>query len=255
VAAECNGHPQICELLTLLAAQHQNRCKEAGITAPDAVVNAMAVGLVEQVWRNGPVEDIHSSRRGPSDAGMFAESTDLQVQAVHALTSAHRAQGLITFEHHLLDRDRRWAGTGGRNLRDLGYGHLGDYARQVRKSTNAMLGLAADHTCVDNPLEVYLVHSALTTGLDHKGMPRWPVIVDRIEKLLENSDHPAWRDDTRGAEAVAQMPPEIESIDRLKATLLDRPSRLSDEVLAWLSKYFLYCAAPPYDSSWGIAEE
>ena len=108
-----------------------------------------------------------------------------------------------------------------------------------------MLNLA-DHTNVDDPLELYLVNRALTMGRDHKGMPEWTVVVDRIATLLEAPQHPAWHDDLRGGEARAHMPPAIVSIDALKATLLNRPSDLSDDVLAWLSDYFLYCAAPPY---------
>lgn len=76
------------------------RCEEADLTGPDAIVQAMAVGLVIEVWRNGPVEDMHSSRRGPSDAAMFAESTALQDEAVKALTAKHRDFGLIDFERH-----------------------------------------------------------------------------------------------------------------------------------------------------------
>jgi hypothetical protein len=41
----------------------------------------MAVGLVIDVWRHGPVEDMHCGKRGPDDAAMFAESTSLHEQA------------------------------------------------------------------------------------------------------------------------------------------------------------------------------
>lgn len=253
MTAGCNGTPQNCELLTALAALNRDRCTESGLTDPDAVVSAMAVGLVEELWRNGPVEAIHSSRHGPNDAAMFAESTALHTEAIHALASPQRAAGLLDFERHLLDRERPWAG---RTLRDLGYGHLGDYARHVKDRTNTMLGLVNNHTCVDDPLEVYLVNRALTFGRDHKGMPGWQIIVDRIGTLLQEPDHPAWRDDTRGADAIAQMPTEIVSIDILRAALLDRPSNLSDEVLAWLSEYFLYSAAPPYSThNWNNPDE
>ncbi|MGW4339164.1 hypothetical protein ACWEK5_41155 [Rhodococcus koreensis] len=245
MATDCTGNPHNCQLLIAVTSLHRDRCGESGITDPNAVVNAMAVGLVEEIWRNGPVEGMHSGRRGPSDAAMFAESTDLQVQAVHALRSPSREQGLLTFEQHLLDRNRPWAGTGGRNLRDLGYGYLGDYARHIKSRTNTMLNLNA-HSCVDDPLEVYLVNRALTMGHDHKGMPAWAIIVDRIGTLLESPHHPAWHDDLRGEEARTHMPPDIVSVEALKATLLDQPSDLSDDVLSWLSDYFLYSAAPPY---------
>lgn len=121
-ALVCGGVPSNCELLTSLNDRHVQRCEEAGISGSEAVVSAMAVGLVIEVWRNGPVEDMHSSRRGPGDAAMFAESTSLHDRALEALTAADRAFGLLDFEEHLLDRERLWAGTGGRSLKDLGHG-------------------------------------------------------------------------------------------------------------------------------------
>ena len=109
----------------------------AGISGPKAALSAMAVGLVIDVWRNGPVEDMHSATRGPSDAGMLAESTSLHDQAAKALTVEDRPIGLLDFEDYLLDRGRPWAGTGGKTLKDLGYGFLGQYRRlpRVMKST------------------------------------------------------------------------------------------------------------------------
>lgn len=205
----------------------------------------MAVGLVIEVWRNSPVEDMHASRRGPSDAAMFAESTALHNKALVALTTANRDEGLIDFEEHLLDRTRPWAGTGGRTLKDLGYGYLGQYRRHVKDRTNALMGLD-DHTCVNDALEGYLVNRALTYGRFHKGMPGWCMIVERIGVLLAHPDHAAWRDRSRGAQALAEMPPCVQSIDQLTATLLSAPSTLPVETLEWLSDHFLYCAAPPY---------
>jgi hypothetical protein len=86
------------------------------------VLSAMAVSLVIDVWRNGPTEDMHCGRRGPSDAAMFAESTSPHYQAVKTLAAGDRPIGLLEFEDHLLDRERSWAGTGGKTLKDLGGG-------------------------------------------------------------------------------------------------------------------------------------
>ena len=242
----CGGDSRNCEMLISLDERHAQRCEEAGITDPDAIVNAMAVGLVIEVWRNGPVEDMHASQRGPSDAAMFAESTALQAEAVKALTADKREFGLLRFERHLLDRTRPWAGTGGKTLKDLGYGFLGQYVRHVKDRTNALMGLG-NHTCVDDPLQVYLVNRALTYGRDHKGMPGWLVIVERIGILLTDPAHPAWGDADGGAQALAEMPPQTPRIGQLTATLLANPSTLAANVLEWLSTHFLYCAAPPYD--------
>jgi hypothetical protein len=120
----------------------------------------MAVGLVIDMWRNGPVEDMHAGQRGPSDAAMFAESTELHDKAVRALTAENRAFGLIDFEKHLLDRARPWAGTGGRTRAELGRGHLGAYQRHVKDRINLLIGIDA-HTCVDDALELFLLPTAI----------------------------------------------------------------------------------------------
>ena len=188
--APCPGNPDNCELLSSSWESHRERCADAGISAPGAVASAMAVGLVINVWRNGPVEDMHASKRGPSDAVMFAESTSLHDKAIKALTADDRATGLLEFEEHLLDRRRPWAGTSGETVKDLGYGFLGQYDRHVKDRINALLGLNR-HVCVADPLESCLIATALMYGRDHKGMPRWPVIVERVSILLADPAHPA----------------------------------------------------------------
>lgn len=214
----------------------------------------MAVGLVIYVWRNGPVENMHASKRGPTDAMMFAESTSLHDKAVAALTSDDRAMGLLEFEDHLLDRRRLWAGTGGKTVKDLGYGFLGQYDRHVKDRINLLLGLDL-HTCVEDPLEPLLIFNALLYGRDHKGMPGWHVIVERIGVLLADTGHPAWRDDGRGRQALAEMPPETPAPGELTASLLTTPSDLVPTVLEWLSGHLLYCAAPPYNPLWDKQRE
>jgi hypothetical protein len=228
---------------------HRDRCEKAGIVGADAIVNAMAVGLVIEVWRNSPVENMHASRQGPDDASMFAESTALHDRAVMALQEEDRAIALIDFERHLLDRTRPWAGTGGKTLRELGYGHLSAYTRHVKDRTNALMSLAR-HSCVDDALEVYLVNRAFGFGLEHKGMPGWCLIVERIAILLADPNHPAWRGRERGERALAEMPPSTPPMDDLAKVLLSAPYELSHEVLGWLSDHLLFCAGPPYRIFW-----
>ena len=43
-------------------------------------------------------------------------------------------------------------GTGGKTLRDLGYGFLGQYRRHVKDHINRLLDLG-HHTCIADPLE------------------------------------------------------------------------------------------------------
>ncbi|MFB4269639.1 hypothetical protein [Nonomuraea sp. GTA35] len=234
---------------------HSHRCEEAGIVGAEAMVNAMAVGLVIEVWRNSPVEAMHASQRGPDDAAMFAESTALHDRAVFALREEDRAFALIDFERHLLDRTRPWAGTEGKTLKELGYGYLGVYARHVKDRTNALMSLAR-HTCVDGAFEVYLVNRALGFGRDHKGMPGWRVVVERIAVLLADPNHPAWHGSERGERALAEMPPSTPPIDDLAEVLLSTPYELPHDVLGWLSDHLLFCAGPPYGiSSWRISEK
>jgi len=75
--APCPGDPHNCELLLSSQKAYRGRCAQAEICDHEAVVSATAVGLVIDVWRNGPVEDMHCGKRGPDDAAMFAESTAL----------------------------------------------------------------------------------------------------------------------------------------------------------------------------------
>ena len=93
---------------------------------------------------------------------------------------SHLSRGPATNGHPL---QRPWAGTGGKTLKDLGYGFLGQYRLHVKDHINRLLDLG-HHTCVADPLEPFLVTTALLYGRHHKGMPRWPVIVGRIGILL-----------------------------------------------------------------------
>ncbi|UYP20878.1 hypothetical protein OED52_10360 [Rhodococcus sp. Z13] len=232
-----------------MTSQHEVSCREANIIGDEALLSAMAVGLVENVWRNGPVEAMHGSKRGPTDTMMFAESTALHVHAVRALSSQERAYGLLDFEKHLLDRKRPWACSGGRALRELGYGQLGNYTKHVRRHTNLLIHLD-EHTCVDDALQSYLVFQALRTGAHHKGMPEWPRIVDRIGILLADSEHPAWPDKDRGLVARASLPDSVVSIEEMQRALLEDPSQLPCDILEWLTQFFLYSAGPPFHLIW-----
>jgi len=235
----------------LLSSQeaYRERFGKAEISGHEAVVSAMAVGLVIDVWRNGPVEDMHCGKRGPDDAAMFAESTSLHDRAVTALTAGNRPIGLLEFEDHLLDRGRPWAGTGGKTLQDLGYGFLGQYRRHVKDHISTLLDLSG-HTCVADPHEPFLITTALRYGRHHKGMPKWPVIVERIGILLADPADPAWGKDGRGAQALAEMPRETPTPEGLTAALLSAPSSLPVTVLEWLSHHLLCCAGPPYSLRW-----
>src|SRR5512140_3345232 len=113
--------------------------------------------------------------------------------------------------------------TGGKTLKDLGYGFLGQYRWHVKDHINKLLDLG-HHTCIDDPLEPFLVTTAILYGRHHKGMPRWPVIVERIGVLLADPSHAEWGQDGQGIRALAEMPPETPSLEGLTAALLYAPS-------------------------------
>ena len=90
-------------------------------------------------------------RRHTTDAAHRRKSP-VTKQSVTALTADNRPIGLLELENHLLDRQRTWAGTGGKTLKDLGYGFLGQYRWHVKDHINRLLNFG-HHTCIDDPLE------------------------------------------------------------------------------------------------------
>jgi hypothetical protein len=62
-SAPCPGDPHNCELLLSSQEAYHGHCAQAEISGHEAVVSAMAVGLVIDVWRNGPVEDADPAAR------------------------------------------------------------------------------------------------------------------------------------------------------------------------------------------------
>ena len=154
------------ELLQLVDS-HWPEWEREGI-GPDeeSILNAAAVGLVEEVWRNSPLEDMHAGGgargRGPTDGEMFAESVALQRAAKAALP---REYGLLEFEGYVLDRHRPWA-AGDRTLQEMGHGHLGAFRRHVRDRTDALLSLRRHGY---RPILGYLVMRTRFSGSDHYG--------------------------------------------------------------------------------------
>jgi hypothetical protein len=194
----------------------------------DSIMDAAAVGMVIEVWRNSPVEDMHASRRGPTDAEMFAESVALHRVAKAALDSGgHYA--IFDFEHHVLDRQRPWAG-GGRTLQQMGYGHLGELTKHVKERSDALVSL--DRNYGRRALLAYLVSKAVLFGPHHRGMPTWPRIVSNICDMVANPDEARWRGE--GAVSLAAAPAGLPSLPLLRQKLLERPDELPLPVLDWL---------------------
>ncbi|GAA0829804.1 hypothetical protein ACFPKZ_02575 [Streptosporangium amethystogenes subsp. fukuiense] len=205
----------------------------------ESIISAAAVGLVLDVWRNSPLEDMHAGGgmrgKGPDDPEMFAESTALHRQAVAALRSGDRF-ALLEFEDHVLDRHRPWAG-GGRTLQEMGYGYLGAFSKHVKGRTNALMGLEGNFG--RQALLAYLIVKALFSGTHHKGMPAWPAIVATVCAMIEDSSHEAWRDGERCRRAMDARPSELPVVADLRRTLLEAPETLPMPVLEWLCTWRL----------------
>jgi hypothetical protein len=137
--------------------------------------------------------------------------------------------------------DRAGAGTGGKTLNDLGYSFLGQYRRHVKDHVNTLLDLSG-HTCDADPLEPFLITTALRYGRHHKGMPKWPVIVERIgiHSAGRSSASRLGKDGT-GAQALAEMPRETPTPQGLTAALLSAPSSCPSQ--SWSGSVIICCAA------------
>jgi hypothetical protein len=206
----------------------------------ESIVRAAAVGMVFNVWRNGPLEDMHGGggKRGlgPSDGEIFAESVSLHRHAVHVLRSGERHM-MLEFEQIVLDRNRPWA-AGGRTLQVMGYGYLGEFAKHVRSRINALLSL---HRIYGQKVMLgYLIAQAGPVREFHFGMPRWWQIVDNVDWMMRHSAHPRWRD------YVEAAPEQTPSVDELCTALRAAPDRLALPVLEWLtSNCILMVASNP----------
>jgi hypothetical protein len=240
--AEGNGSDArrgIAEMVQWVESQWPEWEREGIGPDADSIGNAAAVGLVEKVWRNSPLEDMHAGGgkrgQGPSDGEMFAESVALQRVAKIAL---QREFGLLEFEDHVLDRHRPWA-AGGRTLQKMGYGYLGAFEKHVRDQTNGLLSLKGHgHRLMLG----YLILGMRFSGSCHYGTPRWPAVAASVRELLLTPGHPGWladRPEQRSDETLAVAPTGTPLPDELYVILLDGPDKLPLPVLDWLADWVM----------------
>jgi hypothetical protein len=223
--------------MELLAARWPELEREGIGPDPDSILDAAAVGMVERVWRNSPLEDMHAGKRGPSDGEVFAESVALQGVARAALIQGG-SSGLLAFEGHVLDRERPWA-AGGRTLQDMGYGHLGAFTRHVKQQIDVLMDI--DEVYGKRTLHGYLIMITAIYGRRHRGMPGWPGIVAGVRAVLENPEHPAWNG--HGRESITAAPAETPPPDQLCRILIDAPDKLPLSVFDWLTHKGVMMAA------------
>ncbi|MFF4102269.1 hypothetical protein [Streptomyces sp. NPDC001903] len=199
-----------------------------GIDADDSdvIISAAAVGLVNDAWREGPLDLIHAADGGPSDGEVFAQSVDLYRRAREALINAREdgPEALLAFQAVASDVDLPWAGGSHFTLRSSGettqdfVQHLDDrvwYTSTVMREQGWRAGI------------LHRAASAALLAPSHFGMPEWDgFVTSAIAHLarLDRSDAPA---------ALADL-------DAVEAGLREAPDRLGAEALDWLSSRVLF---------------
>lgn len=186
----------------------------------DALLNAAAVGLVADAWRQGPMEAIHAADDGPSDGEIFAQSVDLYRRARAALAAAREdgPEALRAFVAVASDVRLPWAGGSSFSLRMLS-GSVADFVQQVDDRvwfTGEMMRKRSWRTAL-----LYRAVSAAAKAPRHFGMPGWPGTVSTaMERLaaVDPSDRP---------DAMTDLP-------ATEAALLRAPDKLSAETLGWI---------------------
>ncbi|MFE4537816.1 hypothetical protein ACFRKB_22465 [Streptomyces scopuliridis] len=198
-----------------------------GIDADDTnvLVSAAAVGLVADVWREGPLEEIHAADGGPSDGDIFAQSVDLYRRARAALVAA-RDDGpevLLAFVAVASDVDLPWAGGSRFALRTVSASveefiqHVDDrvwFTSEVMREQGWRAGL------------LHRATSAAFKAPAHFGMPGWPgAVASAMERLAVL--------DRSGA------PEALTDLAAVEAALLEAPDRLGTDALDWISRQSL----------------
>lgn len=158
--AHLNQPPTIEQIRDMVGSSWPSLNEQGIGPGRDSILSAAAIGLVEKAWRNSPVEDAHASRRGPDDGQMMAESLHLHTVARAELGRDASCSGLLAFERHVLDFERSWHGTA-RSVKDMLYGHLGEFRKHVKQQTNTLMWLADEggsdgHAGIPLPLHALL---------------------------------------------------------------------------------------------------
>lgn len=225
--ADLNRPPTIGQIRNMVDSSWLSLNEQGIGPGRDSILSAAAVGLVEKAWRNSPVEDAHASRRGPDDGQMMAESLHLHTVAHAELSRDASCSGLLAFERYVLDFERSWHGTA-RTVKDMLYGHLGEFRKHVKQQTNTLIGLANE-----GGSDVMLGFLCLFTryyGRNHYGMPTWRSLVDASIDHLSHPTDPCW--DGRYHQAVQRLQAHFKgSWSELGKSLRERPQQLDPELL------------------------
>lgn len=206
---------------------------------PDALSvlrNLFVVGALHKLWRNGPIEDVHASKGGPSDGQMLRMNTYMtfriqaifdrwiessQVSSLDDLTVA-QLEVLMTGLEELLES------TAAKVAPDTTLGAVaGEWVFEViqnaRDKTYAakMLGTEIGAAPV--------IYAWVLEGRTHRdlwGTPEWPLIVTKFLKVLDEPDDAFWngRYESRTASIDADGRLQLERL------LRDRPWDMTTDV-------------------------
>ncbi|MGW1729225.1 hypothetical protein ACWCQK_41145 [Streptomyces sp. NPDC002306] len=217
----------------------RQRLEEMGVFgSPDGLRWAAAHGIVQFVWRNGPIENAHGSmptkrRKNLHDGVMFARNTWLTRQAFDVLGSDDCFR-LLELEDTILDRRVVWPGCDG-TLTDFGWGYLGDISKHVKQRTNVLMHFEDDLSSDDFLL--FIAAPQLGTHDDHFGMPKWPASVRAAIRRLNGQDEEFLRERSELMERIqAAVPAQVTTdLSATEAMLLDAPWELGAEALNWFA--------------------
>ncbi|MET9547612.1 hypothetical protein ABZY36_20265 [Streptomyces sp. NPDC006627] len=193
----------------------------------DVLVSAAAVGLVDDAWREGPLDAIHAADGGPSDGEIFAQSVDLYRRARAALVAA-RDDGpkkLLAFAAVASDVDLPWAGGSRFALRTV----QEDVTEFVRHVDNRVW--FTSEVMREQGWRAGLLHravSAVVKAPDHFGMPGWPDTVGSAMERLAVLDR-------------SGAPESLADLVAVETALLEAPDRLGADALDWLCRQGLFC--------------
>ncbi|MEV0281804.1 hypothetical protein AB0I22_36215 [Streptomyces sp. NPDC050610] len=189
----------------------------------EVLVSAAAVGLVAEVWREGPLDAIHAADDGPSDGEIFAQSVDLYRRARAALLAAqdNGPEALLAFVAVASDVSLPWAGGSRFALRTVSESltefvqHIDDrvwFTAEVMREQGWRAGL------------LHRAASAVHKAPAHFGMPGWPGAVASAMVRLAVLDRP-------------DVPEALSDLATVEAALLEAPDRLGAYALDWLTEH------------------
>ncbi|MFI1381218.1 hypothetical protein [Embleya sp. NPDC020886] len=192
----------------------------------DVLLNAAAVGLVSDAWREGPLDEIHAADDGPSDGEVFAQSVDLYRRARASLVAARDdgPEALLAFVAVASNLDLPWAGGSRFVLRTMSESgaefvrHIDDrvwFTAEMMRKQGWRAGL------------LHRAMSAAFTASTHFGMPGWSAAVTSAMERLAAADR-------------SDAPEALTDLAAVEAALHEAPDRLGADALDWISRRALF---------------